>query len=107
MAACGLFDQGLTIPEVAEQLSRANSTVLEYLIDYIAARRITDPTRWVEKSSAEAIAVVASYADSDRLRPIHDALRGLVDYEAIKIVVACEKNRNATATRLGQDTPTT
>ncbi len=97
MAAFELFDHGLTIPEVAERLNRANTTVLEYLIDYIAVRQITDPTRWVEKSLAEVIAVVATYVDSDRLRPVHDALHGRVGYDAIKIVVACEKNRNASA----------
>ncbi|MHB0956362.1 MAG: RQC domain-containing protein [Pirellulaceae bacterium] len=99
LAAFPLFDQGLTIQEVAQRLERAESTVLEYLLDYIAARQITDPTRWVEKPLAETIAVVASYADSDRLRPIHDALHGRVGYEAIKIVVACEKNRKATASQ--------
>jgi len=97
LTAFPLFDAGMTIPEVAQRLSRANSTVLEYLMDYIAARQITDPTRWVEKSLAEVIAVVASYADSDRLRPIHDALHGRVGYDAIKIVMACIRNRDATA----------
>ncbi len=106
LAAFPLFDQGLPVPEVAQQLSRANSTVLEYLIDYIAARQITDPTRWVEKPLAETIAVVASYADSDRLRPIYDALHGQVGYEAIKIVVACEKNRAEALTRNLHSEPT-
>ena len=106
LAAFPLFDEGLTIPEVALRLNRANSTVQEYLFDYITARQITDPTRWVEKSLAEVIAVVATYVDSNRLRPIHDALHGRVGYDAIRIVVACEKNRNAMASQ-SSDTRTT
>ena len=95
LAAFPLFDEGLTITEVAQRLNRANSTVQEYLVDYITTRQITDPTRWVEKSLAETIVAVVSYVDSDRLRPIHDALHGRVGYDAIKVVVACEKNRKA------------
>ena len=95
LAAFPLFDQGLSIPEVAQRLNRANSTVTEYLVDYIAARQITDPTRWVEPSLAETIVAVTTYVDSDRLRPIYDALHGQVGYDSIRITLACERNRVA------------
>jgi ATP-dependent DNA helicase RecQ len=95
LAAFPLFDQGLSVPEVAQRMNRANSTVTEYLVDYIAARQITDPTRWVEPSLAETIVAVTTYVDSDRLRPIHDALHGQVGYDAIRITLACERNRVA------------
>jgi ATP-dependent DNA helicase RecQ len=89
LAAFELFDQGMSIAEVSQQMQRAPSTVLDYLCEYIAARKITDPTRWVEPELAEKIAVVASYNDTGRLRPIYDALHGRVGYDAIKIVVTC------------------
>ncbi len=89
LAAFELFDQGRSVPEVSQQMNRARSTVNDYLIAYIEARRITDPTRWVEPELAEKIAVVATYNDTGRLRPIYDALHGRVGYEAIKIVLAC------------------
>ncbi len=89
LAAFELFDQGMSVAEVSRQMNRASSTVHEYLCEYIAARQINDPSRWVPPELAEKIALVASYADTDRLRPIHDALHGRIGYEAIKIVVAC------------------
>jgi ATP-dependent DNA helicase RecQ len=96
LAAFELFDQGMTVAEVAQRMNRAPATVLDYLCEYLAARQITDPTRWVEPELAEKIAVVAAYNDTGRLRPIYDALHGRVGYEAIKIVVTCEKNRART-----------
>jgi ATP-dependent DNA helicase RecQ len=86
----------MSIAEVSQQMNRAPSTVLDYLCEYLAARKITDPTRWVEPELAEKIAVVASYNDTGRLRPIYEALHGRVGYDAIKIVVTCEKNRTQT-----------
>jgi ATP-dependent DNA helicase RecQ len=93
LTAFAMFDQGLSVADVAQRMDRANSTVHQYLVDYIAARQITDPSRWVEPALAQKIEVVAAYADSDRLRPIYDALHGRVSYDAIKIVIACQKNR--------------
>ncbi len=97
LAAFELFDQGLSVPEVSQQMSRAVTTIHAYLCEYIAARKIIDPTRWVEPELAEKIAVVASYNDTGRLRPIYDALHGRIGYDAIKIVMTCETNRTKTA----------
>jgi ATP-dependent DNA helicase RecQ len=96
LAAFELFDQGMSVAEVSQRMNRAPTTVHDYLCEYLAARQITDPTRWVEPELAEKIAVIAAYNDTGRLRPIYDALHGRVGYEAIKIVVTCEKNRART-----------
>ncbi|MBM4090543.1 MAG: DNA helicase RecQ, partial [Planctomycetes bacterium] len=95
LIAFELLDQGASIADVSQRMNRAHSTVLDYVIEYVTARRITDPTRWVERPLAERIEVVASYVDSDRMKPIFDALHGQVDYDTIKIVLACCRNRSA------------
>ena len=95
LVAFDLFDQGSSVADVCQRMNRAASTVYDYLIEYIAARRITDPARWVEPSLAETIEIVASYNDTGRLRPTYEALHGRVGYDAIKIVMACQSNRLA------------
>ncbi len=88
-----LFDQGVDIPAVCEKLRRATSTVYGYLEQYIQTRKITDPTRWLDPATVEQIEIAATHNETGRLKPIHDALNGIVPYESIRIVIACLKNR--------------
>jgi ATP-dependent DNA helicase RecQ len=88
-----LFDEGQSVEEVAERLGRALSTTYGYLEAYIRHRRITDVTRWISPSELEQIGVVVEHAGSERLKPIHEALDGRVNYERIRIAVACLANR--------------
>lgn len=93
LAAFPLFEQGKSIDEIAESLDRANSTVMDYLCDFIRYRNVTDASRWVAPREIERVEVVAEYAGTRRLKLIHDALHGRVDYESIRIVLACRANR--------------
>ncbi len=89
-----LFKLGKSVEEVTEQLERAPSTVWGYLEDYIRVHKITDPTPWLANDvDVGAIEIAASYNDTGRLRPLHEALHGRVSYEIIRIVVACHENR--------------
>jgi ATP-dependent DNA helicase RecQ len=83
-----LFDQGLSVEQVAERLGRAASTVHSYLEAYIRHRRITDVSQWVSQRELEQVKVVIQYAGSSRLRPIFDALHGRVSYDRIRIAMA-------------------
>jgi ATP-dependent DNA helicase RecQ len=88
-----LFDQGLSVDEVAERLQRAVSTTCSYLEAYIEHRGIADSSRWVPPREAQQIEVVAQYAGTERLRPIYEALHGHVHYDKIRIAIACLANR--------------
>ncbi|MBL8890924.1 MAG: DNA helicase RecQ [Planctomycetaceae bacterium] len=89
LPAFPLFDEGLSVEEVAERLGRATSTVYEYLVAYIKQRRITDATRWVDERLAKKIFIAADYSDSSRLRPLFEAFHGKVAYDTLRIVLAC------------------
>jgi ATP-dependent DNA helicase RecQ len=88
VAAFPLFDEGLTVEEVAERIGRANSTVFEYLEAYIKQQRIADVSRWVEPGLVKKIRIAAGYNDTGRLRPLFDAFHGKVPYETLRIVLA-------------------
>ncbi len=97
LEAFSLFEQGLSVVEVAAQLNRAVSTVHDYLMTYIAQRRVTDPGQWVEPALAEKIRIANQYNDTGRLRPLFDAFHGQVPYETLRIVVMCEQQQQANA----------
>jgi ATP-dependent DNA helicase RecQ len=89
-----LFDEGLSPEQVAERLGRATSTTMGYLETYIRQRGITDATPWISPRELEQVKVVAQYAGTERLKPIHEALNGRVDYDHIRIALACLANEN-------------
>lgn len=92
-AAFPLFEQGLSIAEVAAQLARAESTTGGYLIDYLQARHITDASPWVSDDIFEKVAAVQVAAADGKLRPVFEALGGEVGYNEIKIVLTVLQNR--------------
>lgn len=90
IAAFPLFEEGLSVEQVAERMGRANSTVHEYLIAYIKQHRITDSSRWVEPRVANKVRIATQYTDTDRLRPLFEAFHGKISYETLRIVLACQ-----------------
>jgi ATP-dependent DNA helicase RecQ len=87
-----LFDQGLSVEQVAESLGRATSTVFGYLESYIRHRRVRDISRWLNRAEFELVESVFQDVGTERLRPIFDALEGRVSYEHIRLVVASLRN---------------
>jgi ATP-dependent DNA helicase RecQ len=94
-----LFDQGMTVEEVAERLQRAISTTCGYLEAYIQHRRVADASRWVPPHELQQVEVVVQYAGAERLKPIYEALHGRVDYDKIRIAIACLANRAGSTDR--------
>jgi ATP-dependent DNA helicase RecQ len=88
-----LFDEGLSIDEVATQLGRAKSTTLGYLEAYIRHRRATDAVPWISASELQEIEAAAESAGTFRLKPIYNTLDGRINYERIRIALACLANR--------------
>jgi ATP-dependent DNA helicase RecQ len=89
-----LFRRGDSIDDVVVTLKRARSTVVDYLTAYIQRERIHDPRPWVDADTVARIQDAADRAGAERLRPVYDMLGGSVDYEKIKIVMACLRNAN-------------
>ncbi len=99
LAAFPLFEAGLDLASIADRLSRAPSTVLGYLEQYIVARSITNARAWVDPAVIEQVEVAAESNDTGRLRPLFDALHGQISYDQIRLVLACQRNRAAVGAR--------
>ncbi len=93
MAAFELFAQGVSIIDVAQRLTRAESTVRQYLEAYIQTHRIKDPSPWLNTDEFAAIRAVAQHAGLERLKPIFEALHGKISYNQIGIAVAVLRNQ--------------
>ncbi len=100
LEAFHLFRAGVAIEAIAEKLDRAISTVNDYLLLFIANDRITDATRWVDPIEISRIELAADYLDgTQRLKPLFEALHGMVSYDHIRIVLACRAQRQALTAR--------
>ena len=98
-----LFDEGLSVEQVAQRLERALSTTHQYLESHIHHRRIADASRWMPRREFDQIEVIAQYAGTERLKPIFEALHGRVSYDKIRIAVACLANRPPGENRQAQN----
>lgn len=87
-----LFKQGRTIEEVSAIIQRAPSTVAGYLLKYIEVNAITDPSPWVHESIFERVRECAASMETDRMKPVYQALNEEVSYEEIRICMACMRN---------------
>ncbi|HLB74617.1 MAG TPA: DNA helicase RecQ [Sedimentisphaerales bacterium] len=87
--AFDLFEQKLSIEEVAKSVNRAESTTTQYLIEYIKRERIHDPHPWVDKQSFGRVADAVKQIRGDRRKPIFDLLGGEMSYNQIRICLAC------------------
>ncbi len=87
-AAEALFEQGLSIAEVAAEIGRAESTTGQYLSEWIVQRRPVSIAPWVAPETYARVAAALRGSEDGRLKPVFEALGGTVDYETIRLVVA-------------------
>ncbi|MCL4694925.1 MAG: DNA helicase RecQ [Candidatus Hydrogenedentes bacterium] len=87
-----LFKQGRAIEEVSAIIQRAPSTVAGYLLKYIEENQIADPAPWVHGSIFERVRECAASMETDRMKPVYQALNEEVSYEEIRICMACMRN---------------
>ena len=92
LVAYDLFQQRLSIADIAAQINRAPSTIGAYLQAYIETEKITDPTPWVSPETHKKITAAAHEAGLERLKPIKDILGDAVTYDEIRISVTCLNN---------------
>jgi ATP-dependent DNA helicase RecQ len=90
-----LFEQGLSVAEVVKKMGRAQSTVSQYLSEYLAVRQITDATRWIDRETCESVAAAIAAVGPRPLKPLFDHLEGAVPYDTLRIVVQCWENQAA------------
>jgi ATP-dependent DNA helicase RecQ len=87
-----LFGQGRTIQHVAATVNRAESTIVQYLVEFIQEEGISDPSFWVDPQTAKKIQLAIQKVGSKQLKLIFDHLNGQVDYNTIRITLACLRN---------------
>jgi hypothetical protein len=87
-----LFGRGCSIQHVAAAVNRAESTAIKYLCEFIQEEGINDPTCWVDLKTAGAIENAIQNVGSKQLKLIFDHLNGQVDYNQIRILLACLRN---------------
>jgi ATP-dependent DNA helicase RecQ len=92
--AFDLFEQKLSIEQVAKSVNRAQSTTTQYLVEYINREKITDPSPWVDGQTFGRIVDAVRQIGDLRIKPIFDLLKGQIDYTQIRISLACLRNND-------------
>ncbi len=86
-AAARLFERGLSIAEVAAELSRAPSTTAQYLLEWIEAARPADVSPWVTDADYARVLDAVRVVDSERLKPLFEHFSGELSYDTLRIVL--------------------
>ncbi|HEV3416493.1 MAG TPA: RQC domain-containing protein, partial [Pirellulales bacterium] len=86
-AAFLMFEQGRTIAEVMACAGRAQSTVVEYLSEFIETRRPAKIDAWVAPAVYERVIAAAADAETPRLKPLFERLGGEIPYDEIRLVL--------------------
>jgi ATP-dependent DNA helicase RecQ len=82
-----LFEQGQSLDDVAEAISRSVATVSQYLEDYVDERRPESVEAWVPAGEYERIVAAAQGSEDGRLKPVFQALGEQVPYEKIRVAM--------------------
>lgn len=86
-----LFDQGMSVEEVAESMNRAISTTTGYLNDFIRERKPAHIDAWVKATDYQAISDAidgcATNSNEGLLTRVFESLDGKLAYETIKLVI--------------------
>jgi len=91
-----MFEAGASIADVVADTGRALSTVQGYLGEFLRARKITDPSPWVDAATAAKVRTACEeLGSSDRLTPIFEHLGSTVNYETLRIVLTCMRNEES------------
>jgi ATP-dependent DNA helicase RecQ len=86
--AFALYARGATVEEVTRETEWSRSKALDYLQEYVRARRPASLTPWVSDEVRDRVASAARRVGTDRLKPIYLALGEQVPYDDIRLVVA-------------------
>ena len=84
-----LFAHRRSLDDVGEHVSRARSTVVRYLENYLRRNARTTPEPWVDAALFAKIKRSVERVGGERLRPLFDDLDGAADYDQLRIALAC------------------
>ena len=87
-----LFEMGQSVAEAAEHLGRAESTMYQYLEEYVRDRELTDPYPWIDSELFNRVRDAVKAVGPGALKPIFLHLNEEVPYNQIRIAVACLRN---------------
>jgi ATP-dependent DNA helicase RecQ len=82
-----LFEQELSIEEVAVQLDRSLDAVSRHLSTWLQIHRRTDLTPWVAPSIRMRVEDALGRLGAERLKPIFEELQGAVAYHVLRVIV--------------------
>lgn len=94
-----LFDRGGTLDDVAVAIGRSRKRTSLYLTKYLAARGRSTPEPWLDDDTFARIRAAAQNG-IEWLKPIFESLGGTVDYDLIRIGVACLRNQTEAGTEV-------
>ncbi len=83
-----MFAQGRSVKDVSSEMQRAPSTTLQYLVEYIKAKRPESIEAWVDQATYRTVAEAADEVGTRRLRPIFERLGEAVPYDTIRLVAS-------------------
>jgi len=86
------FGRGESITAVSDTIEKKPEIALKYLLEYIAQKKLTDPEPWVDAATFARIAGAAKQEGTARIMAIMKGLNGSVDFDQIKISLACIDN---------------
>ena len=87
-----LFTKKRPIQEIAATINRAESTTIQYLIDYIRAKGVSDSSPWVDKQMTRKIQGAIQEIGCKQKNLIFRHLKGKASYPDINITLACLRN---------------
>ena len=81
-----MFAQGCSVKDVSSAVQRAPTTTLQYLVEYIQAKRPESIDAWVDQGTYRMVAKAVDDVGTRRLRPIFERLGEAVPYDTIRLV---------------------
>ncbi len=88
METYGLYQQGLSIQEIARQRNCTTGTIEGHLIDCIRAGYSIDTALFVPADSRALIEAAIAEHGAERLKPLHDSLPENITYNMIRFIIA-------------------
>ncbi len=97
METYGLYQQGLSIQEIARQRNCTTGTVEGHLIDCVRAGYAIDTAQFVSESNRALIEAAIAEHGTAKLKPLHDSLPETISYNMIRFIVAEHLHRKIVA----------
>jgi ATP-dependent DNA helicase RecQ len=88
VTAFELFVAGTPLAEVAARVDRADSTVWDYLAEWVAREQPASLAPWVDDATVARVEAEHQRLGSQRLGPLYHALGGEVPYNVLRVVLA-------------------